>query len=118
MDVVGKNWTIQTQRRKGIVREGRSQGPQKPAALSAETVQFSSAQAQNAPGFVTGVEAMRPSRFERNHFRVKRLCAVDGGNTPARQRVQRIEGVRSNMSRTTVVSVLHVRPSSGRQRAY
>jgi hypothetical protein len=89
----------------------------KSAKSAAEAVRVARTQAEHATRLVVRVNTMWPPRFERHDLSVEWLRAVHGRDTSARQRVQRIEGIRSRVTWTRVVGVLHLL-QSGRQPAY
>ena len=81
--------------------------------LLAQSARFSLRQRQHPTGFVTGVNAVRSARFDRDDLGIEGLRPIHRCDTTARQRVQRVERERSRVTRARVVGELHHRAPAG-----
>jgi hypothetical protein len=63
------------------------------AFLAAEPVGFSGNKADDRPLFVLLIHAVRPAGLERHDLGVPGVRAVNGSDTPARERAERIKRV-------------------------
>jgi hypothetical protein len=114
---MGKKWAITRGAERALYGMASAKVHRKSVSLFAEAVGISRTQTKYASGFVLGVHAVRAPRLERHDLGVHRLRSINRRHTPTGERVQRIECVRSRVSGTSVVGVLHLQ-GSGRQRAY